>query len=164
MIQDAKPYRLWIILGALVLMHFIVRPWLGNPRWAPDFLMLALMMYAIRVRPGRAAIAGFGVGIVGDALSQIAFGAGALAHTVVGYLQAWGKDVFFPDNFLVNAGFLFAGVWVRDLLMLLASRGTMGRELLWQLGTWSIVLAATTTATGVILMSMFRGWLRVGNN
>ena len=153
-----------LLLGLLVVMHFTVRPWLGNPRWAPDFLMLALMMYAIRVRPGRAAIAGFVVGIVGDALSQVAFGAGALAHTVVGYLQAWGKDVFFPDNFLVNAGFLFAGVWVRDLLVLLASGRVVGQALLWQLGTWSVLLAATTTAVGLILMSMFRGWLRVGSS
>lgn len=164
MIQETKPYRFGVVLGILVVMHFTVRPWLGSPRWAPDFLMLALMMYAIRARPGRAAIAGFVVGIIGDALSQAAFGSGALAHTVVGYLQAWGKDVFFPDNVLVNAGFLFAGVWVRDLLVLLAmGRMTLG-ALLWQLGTWSVVSAISTTIAGLVVMSVFRSWLRVGNN
>lgn len=164
MIQETKPYRMGAVLAILVIMHFTVRPWLGNPRWAPDFLMLALMMYAIRARPGNAAIAGFVVGIIGDALSQVAFGAGALAHTVVGYLQAWGKDVFFPDNVVVNAGFLFAGVWLRDLLVLLATGRVAGQALLWQLATWSVVLAATTTITGLIVMSVSRSWLRAGNN
>jgi len=71
---------------------------------------------------------------------------------VVGYLQAWGKDVFFPDSLLVNAGFLFAGVWVRDLLVLLANGGNKGSELVWQLGTWSMILAATTTVVGLVVM------------
>ena len=42
------------------------------------------MIYAIRARPGHAAIAGFVVGLSGDALAGAAFGAGALAYTVVG--------------------------------------------------------------------------------
>jgi rod shape-determining protein MreD len=145
-------------------MHFSIRPWLGNPRWAPDFMMLALMTFAIRARPGHAAVGGFVVGIIGDALAEGAFGAGALAHTVVGYLQAWGKDVFFPDNYLVNAGFFFAGVWIRDLLVLLAS-GRVGAEaLLLHLATWSLLLALTTTLAGLVLMALFRDWLRIGPN
>lgn len=164
MTPEPRRYRLGIVLGILVLMHFAVRPWLGNPAVAPDFMMLALMTFAIRARPGQAAVAGFIVGIVGDALADGAFGAGALAHTVVGYLQAWGKDVFFPDNLLVNAGFFFAGVWVRDLLVLLATGRFTGQELIWHLLTWSILLALTTTITGLVLMTLFRDWLRIGPN
>ena len=37
------------------------------------------------------------------------------AHTVVGYLAAWGRAVFFADNMLVNAAFVAVGLWVRDL-------------------------------------------------
>lgn len=155
-------YRFLTLIGLLVLLHFTLRPWLGNPRWAPDFLLLALMLYAIRARPGRAAVAGFTVGILTDSLVEAAFGAGALAHTVVGYLQAWGKAVFFPDNLVVNLSFFMAGAWIRDLLVLLAGGQTDFTALVWQLGTWSLLRALTTTMTGAVVLILFRDWLKIG--
>jgi len=155
-------YRVGLIIGLLVLMHFTVRPWLGHPRWGPDFLLLALMIFAVRSRPGAAAVAGFLVGIVSDGLANVAFGAGALSHTVVGYLLAWGKAVFFPDNLMVNAGFFFLGSWFRDLLILLASGQLSALDLILQLVTWSLIMATTTALTGVLLLVVFRDWLRIG--
>ena len=153
--------KVWLVLFGLVVMHFTVRPLLGSERVAPDFLLLALMFYAIRSRPGDAAIAGFAVGIVADALSPFAFGASALAHTVVGYLQAWGKAIFFPDNLLVTAGFLFAGVWTRNLLYLVAG-GQGGVAVLLALVTWSLAQAATTMITGILVLLAFRRWFKIG--
>ncbi len=152
-----------VVLALLVVMHFTVRPWMGSPRWAPDFLLLALMLYAIRARPGRAAVAGFGMGLVADALAETAFGAGALAHTVLGYLLAWGKAVFFPEALLVNAGFFLVGAWVRDLLVLLAGGQVRGSALFWQLGTWSLLQAAATTLVGMFVLLFFRDWMNVGS-
>ena len=85
------------------------------------------LVYAIRSRPGDAAIAGFLVGLPGDALVPGRFGAGALANTVVGYLTAWGRAVFFADNLIVNAAVFAGGLWLRDLIMLVAS-GASGRR------------------------------------
>lgn len=157
-------YRFLIVIGLLVMLHFTLRPWIGSPRWAPDFLLLALMLYAIRARPGRAAVAGFTVGIMTDALMDAAFGAGAFAHTVVGYLQAWGKAVFFPDNLVVNLSFFLVGAWVRDLMVLLAGGQTDLAALMWQLGTWSLLRALTTTLTGAIFLVLFRDWLHIGTS
>ena len=162
MFRQPATFRFLILVALLVFLHFTLRPWLGNPLWAPDFLLLALMLYAIRARPGRAAVAGFSVGLVTDSLVEAAFGAGALAHTVVAYLQAWGKAVFFPDNLVVNIGFFMAGAWVRDLIVLLAGGQTDIVALAWQLGTWSLLRALTTTLTGAIFLVLFRDWLRVG--
>ena len=125
--------RMLIVTAVLVALHFYVRPRLLDPRFAPDFLMIALVIYAIRARPGNAAIAGFILGLATDSLVPARFGAAALAHTVVGYLTAWGRAVFFADNLIVNAGVFAAGVWLRDLMVLLAS-GTSGGELLRQMG------------------------------
>jgi hypothetical protein len=69
-------------------------------------VFIALMFYAMRSSPGAAAAAGFLVGLVEDALTPAQFGAGALAHTVVGYLAAWGRAVFFAENLVVNAAFV----------------------------------------------------------
>lgn len=154
-------YRLAGVLLLLVVLHFTLGPWLGNPPWAPDFLLLALLVYAIRARPGAGAVAGFIVGLLGDALTPVAFGAGALAHTVVGYLAAWGKAVFFAENLVVNAGFFFAGTWLRDLLVLVGGGHVQGRALLWQLLLWSPLKAVTTALAGVIVLLLFRGWLSI---
>jgi rod shape-determining protein MreD len=149
------------VLLLLVVLHFSLRPWLGNARPAPDILLLALLVYAIRARPGAAAIAGFLVGILADALTPVAFGAAAMAHTVVGYLAAWGKAVFFAENLAVSAGFFAAGTWLRDLLVMVGGGHLQWTQLLWQVSVWSPLRALTTAAAGVITLLLFRRWLAV---
>jgi rod shape-determining protein MreD len=122
--------------------------------------MLALLLFATRARPGTAAVAGFLTGIMMDSLTPARFGATALANTMVGYLAAWGRVVFFADNLLVHASFIAAGVWLRDLIVLLAS-GVGGRALLWQLAVWSPLQAFTTAVAGVMILVIFRDWLAI---
>ncbi len=155
--------RLVVVVGLLVILHFYLRPRLWSDRLtpiAPDFLLTALMIYAIRTRPGHAAVAGFLIGLVGDALTPARFGASALAHTLVGYLAAWGRAVFFADNLAVNAGFFAVGVWLRNLIVLLAS-GTGSEELLVQMTIWSPLQALMTALAGVVFLMIFRGWLDI---
>lgn len=156
----ARRIRFSLVMLLLVGLEFYLRPRLGNSRVAPDFLMLALMIFAIRSRPGAAALAGFLIGFASDALTPARFGAAMLANTLVGYTAAWGRAVFFADNLLVNAGFIALGVWLRDLLVLVAS-GTGGRELAVQLGVWSPLLALSTALTGVVVLAIFRDWLDI---
>ena len=151
-----------LVLGFVLLaaLHFYVRPRLWDSRVAPDFLILALMLVAIRARPGIAALAGFIVGLVSDVLTPASFGAGALAHTVVGYLAAWGRAVFFPDNLLVNAGLFAGGVMLRNTLMLLVS-GTPTGQLSAALLVWSPLQAITTAVAGTIILVLFRNWFAI---
>jgi rod shape-determining protein MreD len=154
-------YRLAFVMLLLVILHFVLRPFLADSRGAPDFLLLALLVFAVRARPGDAAIAGFVVGLLADSLTPIAFGAGALAHTCVGYLAAWGKAVFFAENVLVSAGFFFLGTWLRDAIVLVAGRHMDQTALLWQLSVWSPVKALATALVGVVVLVVFRRWLHV---
>jgi rod shape-determining protein MreD len=84
----ANRIQLLLVMALLVLLHFYLRPRLWNARVSPDFLLIALVIFALRAGPGAGAMAGFVAGVVSDALTPAAFGAGALAHTVVGYLAA----------------------------------------------------------------------------
>jgi len=152
--------RLWAVLGLLVLLQFAVRPRLGYPAVAPDFLLLALMLYAIRSRPGAAAVAGFLVGLVGDALSPARVGAGALAHTVVGYLAAWGRAVFFPDNLFVNGLVIGLGVWIRNAIQLLASGPAPGGLTL-ALFVYAPLQALTTALMAALVLVLFQRWLDI---
>jgi rod shape-determining protein MreD len=152
--------RLWAVLGLLAVLHFAVRPRLGMPAVAPDFLMLALLLYAIRSRPGSAALAGFMIGLVGDAVVPARVGAGALAHTVVGYLAAWGRAVFFPDNLFVNGLVIALGVWMRNAIQLVASGPAVG-SLAMQLFVWSPLQALTTAITAALVLVLFQRWLDI---
>lgn len=152
--------RAGLLLLGLVAAHFYLRPRVWDGRAAPDLLMLALLLFAIRSRPGLAAVAGFVTGFFVDALSPARLGAGALAHTLVGYVAASGRAVFFPDNLLVNAGLFFGGVWLRDAIMLVAS-GTSWAELLSALGVWAPLQALTTAMAGFAVVLVFRDWFSV---
>jgi rod shape-determining protein MreD len=152
--------RLWAVLGLLAVLHFAVRPRLGAPAVAPDFLMLALLLYAIRSRPGTAAVAGFIVGMAGDAVAPSRIGAGALAHTVVGYLAAWGRAVFFPDNLFVNGLVIAVGVWIRNAILLIASGPSAG-GLTMALLVWSPLQAVTTALTAALVLVLFQRWLDI---
>ena len=135
--------QLLLVMLLLLVLQFYVRPRLWDARISPDFLLIALMLFAMRSRPGLAALAGFAVGLIADTLTPARFGAGALAHTLVGYLASWGRAVFFADNMLVNAGFVAAGLWLRDLIVLVAS-GTDHRQLITELTIYSPLQALTT--------------------
>ena len=141
-------YRFYVILVALVVLQFSVRGRLGGDRVAPDFLLLALLIYTIRARPGPSAGAGFLIGLLRDALTPASFGA-------VGYLSSWSKAVFFAENLFVNGCLFFAGTWCRNLAVALASGKLKGGMLGWELLVWSPIQSLTTAVAGVLVLWLF---------
>jgi rod shape-determining protein MreD len=158
-VRKTDRYRYVLVLVGLVVLHFTVRERLGGDRIAPDFLLLALLIYTIRAQPGRSAAAGFVIGLLRDALTPASFGAGALAHTLVGYLSSWAKAVFFAENVFVNGCLFFAGTWVRNLIVLVASGRFGGAQLGWELLVWSPLQSLTTAVVGMASLWFFGRWL-----
>jgi rod shape-determining protein MreD len=152
--------QLLLVMMLLLILQFYIRPRLWDARISPDFLLIALMLFAMRSSPGVAALAGFIVGLIADTLTPARFGAAALAHTMVAYLAAWGRSVFFADNMLVNAGFVAAGLWLRDLIVLLAS-GTDSGQLFTELTLYSPLQALTTAGFALIVLVTFRAMFSV---
>jgi rod shape-determining protein MreD len=139
----------------LVLLHYTLRPLLG---WrAPiDFLLLALLLVSIRLRPATAALLGLAIGLVSDSLTPDSLGAGAVAMTMVGYLASWLKAVFFADNVALNAFFFFLGKWVFDVIYFVVEGRLGGIELIQQLLLWSPLSAAATSVAGILLLFIMR--------
>ena len=79
---------------------------------------------------------------------------------MVGYLAALGRSVFFPDNLLVNAALFAGGIWVRNALVLLASRTPSG-QLSAGLFVWSPLQALSTAMAGLALLVLFRNWFAI---
>ncbi len=154
-----RRYRFWVVLALLVVAHFALRPRLGDPRFTPDFLLIALLFMAIRVRPGLGAITGFVVGVLTDAVAPTAFGAAALATTIIGFGAGWIRSMFVTDNLLINALFVFVAAWLRDIIQVLASNQLESNALLWQLGVLSPLAALSTAAAALVVRVLFRSWL-----
>ncbi|HKP30287.1 MAG TPA: rod shape-determining protein MreD [Gemmatimonadales bacterium] len=148
-------WPLWLVLAVLILLHFYLRPRLYAGRGAPDFLLLALLILAFRSRPGGAAIAGFLVGLVEDVLSPSRFGAAMLANTLVAYVAAWGRAVFFADNLLVNFGLFALGTWLRNLLVFLVSGVGVGAFLA-SVTMWGTLQALSTALAGTLVILAIR--------
>jgi rod shape-determining protein MreD len=152
--------QLLLVMLVLLVLQFYLRPRLGNARVSPDFLLIALMLFAMRSGAGAGAVAGFLIGMIEDALTPARFGAGALAHTLVGYFAAWGRAVFFADNMLVNAAFVAVGLWFRDLIVLIMS-GSEHPQLFTELTVYSPLQALTTAGFALLLLITFRAWFSI---
>ena len=155
----ASQARFWGVLLLLVALQFLVRPQLGDPRFAPDMVLIALLFFAIRERPGLGAMAGFLVGLTADAVAPTSFGAGALAGTLVGFLSGWVKAMFVADNVLITALFVFVATWLRDAVEVLAGNQLAAKAALWQLLAYTPLAALTTAATALLFLVVFRPWL-----
>ncbi len=153
-----RTLRLTLLFVVLIVLHFTLRPVLAW-RAEADFLVLAVLLGAVRLRPGLAALLGFVVGILCDALVPSAFGAGAFTLAVIGFAASWLKAVFFSDNVLLHAFFFFAGKWVYDILFLVLERQQGAGAMVTQLLVWSPLAAALTALTGLFILMLFRSML-----
>jgi rod shape-determining protein MreD len=142
----------------LVVLHYTLRPVLGW-RTSIDFLILALLIASVRMRPGLAAMLGFGMGLVADSLSVGAFGSAALAMSVVGFAASWLRAVVFAENLALHAAFFFAGKWLFDIVFLIIERRLKGLELITQLFIWSPITAMVTALAGILVLILMRPML-----
>lgn len=148
---------LWfaLVFVALIVLHYTLRPVL-DWRASIDFLSIAVLLVAVRARPGVATLVGFLVGIVSDSMQPGAFGAGALAFSIVAYAASSLKAAFFADNVALNAVFVFLGKWVGDLVFLAAEHRLGGSEFLAQALLWSPLAAAVTAIAGLAVLMVVR--------
>ncbi|MHB1313128.1 MAG: rod shape-determining protein MreD [Gemmatimonadaceae bacterium] len=148
---------LWfaIVFLALVVLQYTLRPVLA---WhaSIDFLAIAVLLVAVRARPGVATLVGFAVGLTADSMTPGAFGAGALSFSIVAYTASSLKAAFFADNVALNAVFVFLGKWVGDLIFLAAEHRLGGSEFLSQALLWSPLAAAVTAIVGVAVLLLVR--------
>ena len=152
--------RTAIVCLILIVMHYTLRPLLGW-RASIDFLLIALVFGAVRMRPAGAAVYGFVLGLAADSLSLGAFGAGALAATIVAFAASCLKAVFFADNLALNAFFLFVGKWMFDLVYVLMAQRMHGTEMVMQIVVWSPLASAVTALAGVVALTVLRPILEV---
>lgn len=146
---------LTVMLALLVTLHFTLRPLL-DWRAGVDFLVIGVLLVAVRVRPGAAALTGLLVGTAIDSMTPEALGAGALAMTLVGFLASRLKAAFFTDELGLNAVFVFLGKVAYDWVSIVAEGRLSGMTLVWQLVAWTPLSALATAAVGLLVLAAVR--------
>ncbi len=121
-----------------------------------DFLVIAALFAAVRMRPGLAALLGFALGLSADALAPGSFGAATLALTVISFAASWLKAVFFANHIALTGLFIFLGKWCFDAIYVLLGGGVRGVDLVVQLLLWTPLAAALTAVVAVLLLTIFR--------
>ena len=144
-----------LMLVVLLALHFTLRPLL-DWRAGVDFVVIATLVVAIRVRPGAAALVGFALGLATDAMAPTSLGAGTLAMTLIGFTASRLKGAFFADDLMLNAIFVFGGKTLFDLVYVLAEGRLGGMDLLWQLVLWTPLSALSTAFVGLVVLALLR--------
>ena len=155
-----KGWPLWLLVGVLAALHFFLHLTLGLDGAAPDLLTVAVLLGVRPLSGGAAAGLGFGLGLLEDATSLGAFGAAAVADTVVGYLGARSRDLFVGESGFFLALYLFLGAWVQDALYYgfaeVVRRGDPVRALLVQAPLGALYAAAAGLVAVALVRSMTR--------
>ncbi|MCL7972268.1 MAG: rod shape-determining protein MreD [marine benthic group bacterium] len=114
-----------VVLGLLVL-HFSLRRFLVGWPVMPSFLIGALLLGALRLRAGNAALFGFFLGLLEAAMGLEGMGITSFVFTLVGYLGARSRDLLFADARHYVFTYLFVGTWVAEAALMLAMPGEAG--------------------------------------
>jgi cell shape-determining protein MreD len=140
--QAAGNFRSVFVVGLVLLAHFVFRPWLESTPFAPDLLIGGLLLAALRIRAGSAALLGFVLGGLEAAMALDNPGIYALVFTLVGYAAARSRDLLFADAHFYVVVYLFTLTFVaRTALIVIGATGPgIGAAI-----AWSVVTAAVTS-------------------
>ena len=146
-----------VLVPGLVILHFLIHVGFSVGPGAPDFFTLALLLAARETSAGVGAALGFTFGLLEDAFSVLAFGASALAMTLVGILGAKSRELFVGDSILFVFAYLGIGKLLRDFLYWMVA-GESVREAFvsgFLIGGW--VAALYLAGVGTALVFFFGG-------
>jgi len=104
------------LVPLLVFLHFLLHLGFGLGVEAPDLLTVALLVAARELGMGLGGGLGLVLGLLEDASSVLAFGANAVAMTVVGALGARTRDFFVGDSRWFVFAYVALGKWLKDLV------------------------------------------------
>jgi rod shape-determining protein MreD len=121
----SRRFVLAVLVPALIFLHFLIHVGFSVGSGAPDLLTLALLLASREIRAGTGAALGFVFGLLEDAFSALAFGASALAMTVVGILGAKSRDLFVGESPFFVFVYLGLGKLLRDLIYWVAAGETV---------------------------------------
>ncbi len=105
------------LLGAvlvLTFLHFALAPLFDSWFASPNLLLCAVLVSARQLRPGVAALIGFILGTLEDAMAVSHFGLATLLLVIVAYLGSLTRDTFVGEEPLFMGTYLLVGTWAYE--------------------------------------------------
>ena len=86
-----------IVVAGLLILHFTFHRFFVQWPFLPNLLIGALLLAALRLRAGYAALFGFTLGVLEAAMGVEGLGTISIVFTLIGYLGARSRDLLFAD-------------------------------------------------------------------
>lgn len=153
----ARPV-VFVVAGALVVLHFLLHVGFGIGGAAPDLLVVALLLASREVGIGAAAGIGLAFGILEDALSVLAFGVNSVAMTLVGLAGGTTRDLFVGDSLLFLVSYFVLGKFVRDLLAWTLMGAALREPFVTQVLVHGLLGGVYAAVVGIVLMAVTGLW------
>lgn len=141
---------------ALVLLHFLARPYLLDWWAGPDLAVGGLLIAALHLRAGRAATLGFVVGLLEGAMALGGIGPLAMAYAATGYAAARSWGLLFADIRLFLPVYFFVGGWI----LIAFNHWVTAGDLTWSFTFLRAPAAALLTAAVAAAVEVAAGGLR----
>jgi hypothetical protein len=141
------------VYGAIVVvllgLHLLFRPILDGWPVSPDLLTGGILMGGLVLRAGKAAMLGFGAGLIEAALSVGGLGRLTLVYTLLGYSSARSRDLIFADLQYFLFAYLFVGTWFTQLVLAALAGSSLSWGFAFLVAPASALLTALVGELGV---------------
>lgn len=148
----------WVVVGGLFVLHFLLHVGLGIGGAAPDLLTVALLLAAREVGMGWGAGVGLLFGLLEDALSVLSFGANSVAMTMLGLAGATTRDLFVGDSLVFLVSYFVLGKFFRDLLHWVVVGGALREPFVSHVLVEGLLGGLYAAAVGILLMAVTGLW------
>lgn len=133
-------------VGGLAVLHLLLHPLLSGWPAAPHLMAGAVLVAGIRLRPGSAALVGFSLGLLEEAMVLAGPGPLAAVYAAMGYLSARSWTLLFADTRPFLPVYLVLGGWV----LIVVNAWITSQDLTWSFSLLSAPAAALFTAAAVV--------------
>lgn len=129
-------------VAALAALHFLLHPLLSSWAGSPHLVTAAVLVAGIRLRPGAAALTGFSLGLLEEAMILAGPGPLAALYAAAGYVSARSWTLFFAETRLFLPVYMASGGWI----LIVVNNVITSYDLTWSFIFLSAPLAGLLTA------------------
>jgi cell shape-determining protein MreD len=123
MVYRRRPSPDLVVVLILLIVHFTLYRFFVRWPAMPNMMIGALLIGALRLPAGFAALFGFVLGVLEASMGLEGLGTISIVLTIVGYLGARSRDLLFADARHYVFFYLFAGTWLAEFSLMLAMPG-----------------------------------------
>lgn len=114
-----RTFNLLVTIALCLLLQAVLAPRVALGPVSPDFIVIAVTVFALYRGGTKGAVAGFVVGLLQDLANPTMLGLNALTKTLLGYVVGRIGKQTYPDNVVFLFGLFAVAAFAHDFVYLL---------------------------------------------